>query len=293
MTEVFTDHLSVTTPMDDWAAMRESVSPLFDSIGAGVEFDTDSETLWRAGTGTCRAKRYGMVMMLSATGSFLAGLRVKAILDEYLATLGQHRHSVTRLDASLDLPVDASPVIAALVAKVSSDEGLRITRKRVRPDDCTRFVHVRADGQDTGTAYLGPKDADVRPCIYDKRQERLDKGLCDVGPLTRFECRIRKGMGPSLHDASRPTAIFWRFMGDVLPRPANAPVWSPAEVGFVLPARVGLNATERLLRRLEFSADLRDMLKLAHEVGPYGLSFFQSQVAKLYSEHSPAVARVA
>lgn len=293
MTEVFCDHLSVTTPVDDWPSMRAELAPVFDSIGAALEYDTDGESLWRAGTGTCKAKRYGLVTMLSATGAFLAGLRAAEFFGAYLATIGSHPHSVTRLDASMDVKQDTAPVIAALVDKVASEEGLRVTRKRVRPADCSRFVHRRADGQDTGTVYLGPKDADVRPCIYDKQQERLDKGLCDVGPLTRYECRIRKGMGPTLRDAYEPTAIFWRFMGEVLPVPANAPTWASSEVGFVLPVRVVDNPAQRLVRRLDASTDLRDMLRLAHEVGPFGLSFLQARIAELYGHQAIEVAAVA
>lgn len=293
MTEVFCDHLSVTTPVDDWPAMRDDLAPIFDSIGASLEYDTDGESLWRTGTGTCKAKRYGLVTMLSATGAFLVGLRAADFFGAYLLAIGSHPHSVTRLDASMDVKQDTAPVIAAVVDKVASEEGLRVTRKRVRPADCSRFVHRRADGQDTGTVYLGPKDADVRPCIYDKQQERLDKGLCDVGPLTRFECRIRKGMGPTLRDAYEPTAIFWRFMGEVLPVPANAPTWASSEVGFVLPTRVMDNAAQRLVRRLDASADLRDMIRLAREVGPFGLSFLQSRIAELYGHQAIEVAAVA
>ena len=293
MSEVFCDHLSVTTPLDEWESIRQDLAPVFDSIGAALEYDSEGDTLWRAGTGTCKAKRYGLVTLLSATGAFLAGLRAAEMFGSYLATLGSRPHSVTRLDASLDVKQDAAPVIAALVGKVSSETGLRVTRKRVRPADCSRFVHRREDGQDTGTVYLGPKDADVRPCIYDKRQERLDKGLCDVGPLTRYECRIRKGMSPTLADAYGPAAIFWRFMGDVLPVPANAPTWSPSDTGFVLPVRIPDNAAQRLVRRLDASTDLRDMIRLAREVGPFGLSFLQSRIAALYGHPVPEVASVA
>lgn len=292
MTDVFTDHLSITTPVDDWPAMRDDVLPMFDSIGACLEYDKDGESLWRSGSGTCKAQRRGLVTMLSATGAFLVGLRAAEMFGAYLAAIGSHRHRVTRLDASMDVKCDAALVIAALVDKVESDIGLHVTRKRVLPGDCSRFVHRRPDGLDTGTVYLGPANADVRPCIYDKRQERIDKGLCDVGPLARFECRIKKGMGPTLRDAFEPTAIFWRFMGDVLPTPANAPKWSASQVGFVLPVRVLDNPAQRLVKRLDSSTDLRDMIRLAREVGPFGLSFLQSRIADLYGHQVIELAAV-
>ena len=282
MNDVFCDHLTFSTPVEEWDSFRGEVASLFDMIGASVEFDTDRMVQWRAAAGTCRASRVGLVMVVSATGSFLAGLRCAKIFRDYLATIGTHPHRVTRLDASLDQPHDTAPVLAELVRKVSSADGLNVTRKRLKPSDCTRYVTQREDGLDTGSVYLGPVNADVRPVVYDKRKERMDAGLLDVGPLTRYECRIRSGVGPTLRDASEPAAIFWHFMGGVLAKPADAPVWSSHAEGFSLDRPPPALPAARLLRRVNASEDLRDMLRLAAEVGPYGLSLLQGEIAKLY-----------
>ncbi len=282
MSEVFCDHLTFSTPLGDWEGMRGEIGSLFDMMGAQVDFDSESITQWRVAGGTCRAGRHGLVMVVSATGAFLAALRCAAIFRDYLATIGTRPHRVTRLDASLDQPHDAAPVLAAMVAKVASPAGLNITRKRVRPADCTRYVTRRSDGLDTGSVYLGPKNADVRPVVYDKRKERVDAGCPDVGPLTRYECRIRSGVGPTLRDADQPAAIFWRYMCGVLPRPADAPAWSSHGEGFALVRSPPALPAARLLRRVQTSSDLLDILRLAHEVGPYGLALLQGEVAKLY-----------
>ena len=269
-------------PADEWEQFREEASPLFDMIGAQLDYANDRQVQWRAGNGTCRASRVNAVWVISATGAFLAGLRCVKIFNQYLATFASHPHRVTRLDASLDQPHDTPPVLAELVRKASSDDGLHVTRKRIKPQDCTRYVTQRSDGLDTGSVYLGPVNADVRPVVYDKRKERLDSGLPDVGPLTRYECRIRSGVGPSLRDAAEPTAIFWHFMGEVLPKPADAPEWSPWAQGFdVVRAPPALPAA-RLLSRVGASEDVRDLLRLAREVGPYGLALLQGELAKLY-----------
>lgn len=283
MTSVFCDHLTFSTPVDEWESFREDAGPLFDMIGAQVEIDTDRMTQWRAGNGTCRASRVGLVMVVSATGTFLAGLRCAKIFRDYLSTISTRPHRVTRLDASLDQPHDTAPVLADLVRKVSSSEGLHVTRKRIKPEACTRYVTQRSDGQDTGSVYLGPVNADVRPVVYDKRKERMDAGLPDVGPLTRYECRVRSGVGPSLYDADQPTAIFWHFMQDILPVPVDAPTWSPHAEGFALVRPPPPLPTARLLRRVDASADLKDIVRLAGELGPYGLTLLQAEIAKIYN----------
>lgn len=282
MSDVFCDHLTFSTPVDEWESFRLAASPLFDTIGAQVEYETDRATLWRAGSGTCRAERKGLVMVVSATGAFLAGLRCARLFREYLSTISVRPHRVTRLDASLDRAEDTAPVLADLVRKVSSPDGLHVTRKRVKPGSCTRYVTQRADGLDTGSVYLGPVNADVRPVVYDKRKERTDAGLPDVGPLTRYECRVRSGVGPSLYDADRPAALFWHFMGDVLPVPVDAPAWSSHAEGFVLVRSPPPLPAARLLRRLDASADLLAIVRLAVQVGPSGLALLQSEIAKLY-----------
>lgn len=279
---VFCDHLTCSMPLADWEEFRQEAAPLFDMIGAQVDYDSERQVQWRAGKGTCRATRVNSVWVISATGAFLAGLRCLRIFSQYLATIASHPHRVTRLDASLDLKHDTPQVLAKLVQQASSSEGLHVTRKRIKPQDCTRYVTQRADGLDTGSVYLGPVNADVRPVVYDKRKEQLDAGMQDLGPLTRYECRIRSGVGPSLRDAAEPTSIFWHFMGEVLDKPADAPEWTPHGLGFdVLRSPPALPAA-RLLRRLDASEDLRDLLRLAREVGPYGLSLMQGQIAKLY-----------
>lgn len=289
MSDVFCDHLSISMPVEEWDAFRQEVAPLFDMIGARVEFDQQDSrgesrlVLWHASPGTCRAERKGLVMWVSATGAFLAGLRCARIFQSYLATIGSRPHRVTRLDASLDRKEDAAPVLARLVDQVFSDEGLHVTRKRVKSSDATTVMTRRQDGQNTGTLYLGPKHADVRPCIYDKRDERIKAGLPDVGPLTRYECRIRSGVGPTLRDAAQPEAIFWHFMGEVLPVPPEAPVWTRHAEGFELVRPPAALPAARLLRRVESSDDLRDMVRLAIEVGPYGLSLLQGAIAKLHA----------
>lgn len=284
MDSAFCDYLAVTVANDDWPAVREGIEPALDMIGASLEFDSERSVLWRAGErGTVKAQRYGPVTSIGASGSVLAGLRAREIFEGYLAALAGVQHRVTRLDAAHDRKEPTAPVIATIVEKAHSPDGLSLTRKRLLPRHVTRLVSRGVDGLDTGTCYLGSRSAEVRACVYDKRQERLDRGLSDVGPLTRYELRVKSGVGATLRDAADPTAIFWHFMSPgVLPRPEGVASWEAHGEGFEVEwPDVPLPAA-RLRRRLESSPEVRSLLRLASEAGPRGFEFMVGELAKLY-----------
>jgi len=269
--EVFCDFLSVTFDRADWEQVRQAMTPALDSIGAQVDYDTPDATLWRAGDGTVNAKRYRHVMSVGATGAILAALRFSGAFSAYLSAIGSVPHRVTRMDASKDVETPTAPVIASLVDRASSSDGLQLTRKRIRSSDVTRLVSRQSDGSDTGTVYLGTKDADVRACVYDKRVERMKNGYCDVGPLTRYELRCRSGVGMSLRDAYEPASLFWNFMApDVLTAPDSVAEWIPCPGGFAIDWPDMPSPLARLQRRVESSDEVAALLRLADQVGPYG-----------------------
>ena len=281
---VFCDFVQVTVPVESWDDTRAAVQPVLDSIGMEVEHDDEraGRVLWRGGDGTVKAKRIGGVVTLGATGVVLAGLRMAGLLGRYLAELGAQPHRVTRLDLSLDVPEDTAPVIERLASEVVSAEGVALSRKRIAAKHCTRFVSRTPEGVDTGTIYLGSGQADVRMCVYDKRVERLSAGMGDVGPLTRYELRLKCGTGVTLRDAAQPAEAFWHYASPaVLPRPEGVRDWTAHGTGFVLElADVPLPA-ERLRRRVQSSADAAALVRLADEVGPYGFALLCSELRKL------------
>lgn len=282
---VFCDYVQVTFPVDCWPDARQAVEPVLDSIGMQVEVNDErgGNVLWRGGDGTVKAKRIGAVVALGASGAVIAGLRMAGLLHRYLAEVGAQPHRVTRLDVSLDVVERTPPVIERIASAVISPDGLALSRKRVSPKNCTRYVSRTAQGEDTGTIYVGSAQADVRLCLYDKQQERIDKGLPDVGhPLTRYELRLRGGTGVTLRDAAEPEAVFWHYASPaVLPRPAGCADWAPHGTGFVLDARDLPLPAERLRRRIEKSADAAALVRLADSVGPYGFALLCSELRKL------------
>lgn len=282
---VFCDWLQVTVPEESWRELRAGVAPVLDSIGCEVAHDAEGETLWRAGagqSGTVQARRVRNVRSIGASGAVLAGLRLHNLLGEYLSRLGSVSHRVTRLDATLDRVEPTPPVIERLVRASVSDEGLRLSRKRIDPARVRRYVTRTAQGEDTGTIYLGAKDADVQAKVYDKRQERIDRGLLDCGPLTRYEITLRKSTGVTLRDAYDPAAVFWHYAAPaLLDRPAGVPEWVAHGSGFELPPVELPLPAARLLRRVDTSAELRDIVRLADSCGPYGFAMLVSAMRKL------------
>lgn len=282
---VFCDWLQVTVPEDEWRDVRGRVAPVLESIGCGVASDEAGDTLWRApsgGDGTVKAKRVGAVRSIGASGAVLAGLRLAGLFGEYLMRLGESGHRVTRLDATLDRVERTAPVIARLADAAVSAEGVRLSRKRVEPQQVRRYVSRTPSGEDTGTIYLGAKQADVQAKVYDKQLERLQRGLLDCGPLTRYELTLRKSTGVTLRDAFDPTAVFWHYAApDLLERPEGVPEWAPHGSGFVLPPRDVPLPAARLLARVQASAEAAALVRLADECGPYGRALLFAELGKL------------
>jgi hypothetical protein len=119
--------------------------------------------------------------------------------------------------------------------------------------------------------------------VYDKQHERMHRWkLPDCGPLTRYELRVRSGVGISLRDAAEPASLFWHFAApDFLPAPTGAAEWAPGGEGFALVKLPPFPAGQRLRRRVRDSAEVTALLKLALEVGPYGFSLLVSEMRAL------------
>lgn len=210
------------------------------------------------------------VSVLSASGAALSVLRDAGVFADLLRVLASDLHRVTRLDVALDLPVHAPPLLQSLYARSVRGE-VSLSRKALNPArHVTRYLSPSSTGEDTGTVYLGGRSAEVKARVYDKRQECLARGLPDLGPLLRAELTVTGAVGVSLRDAWSPAAVFWHFMGSALTgiaaRPVDVPEWVPGGVGFCLPPRPVLDPVQRLERRLDRSAELRDLCELACSV---------------------------
>jgi hypothetical protein len=278
----FCDWLGVTVAAEDWDALRLDISDDLDSIGMHVAVDKPGEVLWRAGMGTVKAVKRHRVWALGCSGAACSGLRVADRFNSYLAAIGTRPHRVTRLDASMDIQVDAAPIVAEVTRAGRAGE-LSLTRKKIRPIDVTTVLSARdSDGAVTGTVYCGPKRSDARMVVYDKQAERKHRKLVDSGPLTRYELRLGSRTGVTLRDASEPELVFWHYASpDFLPRPEGMAEWDAYGTGFELSRVEPLLPYQRLLRRIEASGELVALVAAAESCGPRGLEFLISRIRRM------------
>ena len=281
MSDVFCDDLRVTVPGDRWELLRSAVSSALADIGMAPEYSSDDRQGWRLDGGTVVAARHGFVRSISASGQALARMRSLKLLGNFLAVLGSGPHRVTGIHCTMDVREPTPAALTRLLDKALSPDGLRAGRKRIPASALQRYLMRQPDGSDTGSVYCGSKSNEIRPVVYDKRQERIARGLPDLGhALTRYELRLR-GVGASLRDAYAPASLFWHYMApDFLPCPPGVPGWSSGAEGFELPRADDLLPSQRLLRRLEGSEDVADLVRLASGF-PGGLDLLCARIRRL------------
>jgi hypothetical protein len=282
MAEVFADRMQVTMDRMAYRGMRDLLSPILNSLGASVCYDRpeSEEGLWKIeGGGTFKAAPYGQVVGLGASGQFLSALRAGGTLGEWLHTLGTEPHKVTVLDATQDYPEDAPPVVQALYKRATTSPGIQLSRKRVRLTDVSKMFSQREDGRESGTVYVGSRQANTRLKVYDKQHERFYHGV-DASPGVRFELTLKAG-NLTLADVYNPTAVYWHYMSDVLPVPEGVTPWVAGAMGYNLPRRPVLSDLDQLRRRLMYSADIAAVVKLADRL-PGGRATLLGELAFIY-----------
>lgn len=280
MSEVFCDDLRVTVPAESWVDLEPMLDGVLADAGMAPEFKEEKRRHWRVDGGVVRSESFRLVRAVSASGQALARLRAAGLFGRFLAALGSVPSKVTGLHATMDRAEATPPVFDRLMAKAASAEGLRAGRKRIPVCDLQRYVVRLADGTDTGSMYCGAKTNEIRFVIYDKRQERLDKGFADLGrDVTRYELRLRD-VGATLRDAYEPESIFWHYMApDFLPAPPDVAPWVSRGEGFAIDHPEPLMPAQCLQRRLDNSADLSDLIRLAASFNG-GVDYLCAQIRK-------------
>lgn len=289
MSEVFCDAVGVTVPEVDWAGLHGDISPTFDAAGLAVEFRDDRTVLWRhaPSSGTVRAFQRSGVWAIQCSGQVCAALRAVGMFAQYLASLGERPHRVTRLDASLDVPADAAPVVRDL-ALIGQQGGLRLTRKGIPPGKVTTLLGVRDDGVVSGTLYAGSRSAEARMVVYDKTKERQDRGVPVDGFITRYELRLKSGMGVTLRDVAEPAPVFWHHAApSFLPLPSGVPPWSPHAEGFVLDRAPPMPPAARMRARVSASPEIAALIALAREPHSGGVDYLVHLVRARFDADSP------
>jgi hypothetical protein len=266
--EPFADYLNVTTPYDNADAVRESLLPLLETLGAFEETQPGEFTFYELvmakgkltpiTDGVFKLRRRSQVLVMSASGAVLRRMRDRGSYAEYLALLGSFPHRVSMLHATADYLVASPPDVIAQVDAAASAGSLSLTRKRLLPKHCNAVLGTDIDGRRTGTLYLGQRaNADVWAKVYDKRHERLSRGFADPGSVVRVEVAAQSDVGATLRDALHPRDLFFHFAGRTLVEaPPDFSGWSAHGEGFVLGERRERTLFERMETLLENSRDV-------------------------------------
>lgn len=266
--DVFCDHLSVTYSPDN-VPVDDAVRFL---LGVGVmpaRSDAEVRRVYRCeGDGTAVIEQRSTWAKVSASGRMLWYLRSRGALMEYLSLLADSPHSVSRLDAALDVGVDY-PVIRRRLRRRFPSMRVRLNRKAV---DVTELIESRPDGAVTGTYYVGQRGKTrslVR--VYDKAFEAEKKRSEILPPTTRYEVEVGRKFGATLRDAAEPAPLFFHVISpSILPRPDGVAAWEPGDLGGWSFKRPELTHYEALARFIDRSPDLEAMRRMADQLGPYG-----------------------
>jgi len=271
---VSADWLSVTVPWDQSGGLSADILDAMAPLRLLEAPGGDGRWLTPSG-GSVRVQRLGSVFSVSVSGRALADVREAGAFDALLWVLADRPYRVTRLDAARDVATHAPPVLAALYERGKA-RGLRLTQ---RPAPVSWTKSASLTGEDTGTVYVGRRTSEVFARVYDKRQEMLDKGEPDPGPLLRYEVVVKGTMGVTLQDVARPALVYWNFAAPALhPFPVGVYVggWRPWAVGFDLPKPAPREGTDRLQRSVEGSGTLAAWIEAADALGPHGRAYLRS-----------------
>jgi hypothetical protein len=263
-----------------------SIAEFLSVNGGTCSYSDDQSSTYRlgggAGGGTLKVDTRGLFTRVSASGGVLAHFRAQGVYFDYLSTLSEFPHNVSRLDAALDVAVDASPVIAKLRRRYVSG-ACPLGRKSL---PVKSILSVRLDGAETGTFYVGHRSqARQTARVYDKAHEAYENRGELMPPTTRYEVTARgeKGRsGPSLRDAAEPERLFWHIASPaLLKRPDGVPAWdSQWGGGWCYEKPEKLLPAEVLKRAVSDNAEIAALVLLADKAGEGGRTYLMTLLRK-------------
>jgi len=284
---IFCDWLDVTFPPG--TCPYPELNALLIGLGFRVEDSRDRlkwvyRPLIREGKGTFMIWQGSRWDKVSISGAACAELRAQGAWLEVLTLLADQPHTVTRIDATMDLPVDGADLFDSL--RHSYPESVNLRRKALAT---SVIMRRRPDGRDTGTWYAGYRSgARLTAKVYDKAWQVL----CDTGreilPCGRVEITAKGEYGATLRDAAAPDALFWEGASPaILQAPEGAPMRSNVEsIGWKSKARV-FEPAAVLRRRVEYMAELDALASVADSMGPAGREYLlQLLRRRLSADHS-------
>ncbi|MDV5249682.1 hypothetical protein [Shewanella xiamenensis] len=265
----FCDWLTVTCSPD--RSFAANLVAFLDYHSVPVSFTKDKTTGYQLGNGSLLLTKDKKFHCASASGATLGWLRENSLFRDYLNVLGEVPHNVTRLDASVDVAIDA-PIVLRHLESLYPTDYFNFGRKALR---ISRLYSARpSDGQLTGTWYIGQRSkARVYGKVYDKQHEAFEKRGEVIPPTTRFELTFCKDYNCSLYDALMPESLFYAHASPkLLDLPAHkvlpwanegANPWRSEPRDYAL-------TLELFDKRVYSSPELLHIAELAANYGPVG-----------------------
>lgn len=261
---VITDGVDVTHSPTD-APVQQVNAVLLDAGFTPQRGDRYDSTTYRSpcGRGTVRVDVTPRFVRCSTSGLSCASLRDSRHWMDYLSVLSSSPHSVTKLDAALDLALDGAQYFQHMCRLYP--HSVSLGRKAIR----TSWVaSARDDGHQTGTWYAGYRSsAKATAKVYDKAHQMLERFGETIPPRARVEVTAKKGFGATLRDAAMPEALFWHIASPALIQaPEGVPMWQPnTDGGWEQVPRL-IEPSQVLRRRVESSAELAKLVELAASI---------------------------
>lgn len=284
---IFCDFLDVTFPPG--TCPYPELNALLIGLGFRIE-DSRDRLKWtyrppnRDGRGTFMIWQGSLWDKVSISGVACAELREQGAWAEVLTMLSDQPHNVTRVDATMDLPVDGADLFDMVRGRYP--QSVNLGRKAL---DTSVIMRRRPDGRDTGTWTAGyGSRARLTAKVYDKAWEVLCKTGREVLPCGRIEITAGRGYGATLRDAAAPDALFWEGASPaILQAPEGAPMRSNVEsIGWKAKPRT-FEPAAVLRRRVEYMAELDALASVADSMGPAGREYLLQLLRRRLSADHP------
>lgn len=259
---VITDALDVTFSPKD-CPYPDVNALLLDTGFKPICTEAGGTSLYRTPNdrGTVKIDHRARFARISCSGSSCDHLRRSGAWLDYLSALSTSPHSVTRLDAALDLAIDGADLVQSM-RTMHSRGSVSLGRKAIKT---SVILSVRADGRESGTWYAGYRsNAKATAKVYDKALQMLEKFGESIPARGRVEVTAWKDYGATLRDAALPEAIFWHIASPaLLQAPEGVPMWKPDTEGGWQSERRDIVPAQLLRNRVENSGELDAFIELA------------------------------
>jgi len=283
---VFPDFLSVTFNPDHFDITEIKLH----LCACGYEFDDSQPKVLKfirpddPLSGLIRIESKWNHIRISISGKAIGYLIKLKQYSNLLFHLSTFPHKVTRLDASMDVPIDF-PTIHPKIARKYPKDRISLGRKET---SINYNLTKRDDGLKSGSLYMGKIRDQVQILIYDKTLEMLTKFEIVIPTTTRYEVKLGSSIGMTLKDAQDPTELFWMYGEQLmLKKPPTVSEWVAGGefIGWEMD-NISTLPYQKLSKFVEYSTAINSMLVLADDLGTEGRSILTRLLAERFKQES-------